>query len=51
MQGRWTEKSEIRTPKEHLRWIWSQFKAGKKWRKQVSRYVRKADWLAEHRRE
>lgn len=51
MLGRWTEKSEIRTPGEHLRFVWSQFKNGGKWRKSLSRYVQKADWIAEHWRE
>lgn len=51
MHGRWTEQSEIRGPSEHIRWVWSRLIAGEKWRKHVSRYVRKADWLAEHRQE
>ncbi len=47
-QGRWTEKSEIRTPMEHLRWVWTQFREGNKWKKHMSRYVRKADWVSEN---
>jgi hypothetical protein len=48
MQGRWTQNSEIRTPTEHLRWVWQQFTSGKRWRKHMSRYVRRTDWIAEH---
>ncbi len=48
MLGRWTEKSAVRTPGEHLKWIWQRFRSGKKWRKHLSRYVQKADWIAEH---
>lgn len=51
MLGRWTETSEVRSPAEHLKWALAQFKTGKKWRKHLSRYVQKADWLAEHWRE
>jgi hypothetical protein len=51
MLGQWTEKSEIRSPREHIRWIWSQFRSGKKWRNHLSRYVQKTDWIAEHWRE
>jgi hypothetical protein len=51
LHGRWTEKSEIRTPGQHLKWTWSQFRAGKKWRNHLSRYIQKADWVAEHWRE
>jgi hypothetical protein len=51
MHGRWTEKSEVRTPAEHLRWVWSQFKEGKKWRKHLSRYLQKADWVGNYWRE
>jgi hypothetical protein len=51
MLGRWTKKSEIRSPSDHIQWIWSQFKSGKKWTKHISRYVQKAAWVAEHWRE
>ncbi len=50
-EGRWTENGEIRSPKDHLRWVWTQFREGKKWKKHISRYVRKADWIAENWRE
>jgi hypothetical protein len=50
-QGKWTERSIARQPGEHLLSVWEQLIAGKPWRKRLSRYVRKADWLAEHWRE
>jgi hypothetical protein len=51
MMGRWTEKSEGRTPGRHLQWVWRRLVSGKPWRKHLSRYIRKADWVAEHWRE
>ena len=51
MHGRWTEKSESRTPSQHLSWVWQRFLNSEKWRGHLSRYVRKTDWLAEHWRE
>lgn len=48
MLGRWTGKSEIQTPGEHLTLIWKRFITGKPWRKHISRYTQKADWIAEH---
>jgi hypothetical protein len=51
MHGRWTEKSEVRTPAQHLKWVWQQFTGGKPWKKHLSRYVQKADWVAQHWRE
>jgi len=49
--GRWSIKTDIRTPGEHLRWIWEQLRSGKKWRRHLSRYIQKADWVAENWRE
>lgn len=49
--GRWSAKSEIRTPAQHVRWIWQQLASGRKWRRHLSRYIRKADWVARHWRE
>jgi hypothetical protein len=49
--GRWSHKSEIRTPGQHLRWVWQQLVTGNKWRKHISRYIQKAGWVAHHWRE
>jgi hypothetical protein len=49
--GRWTSKSEIRPPGQHLLWVGLQFISGKPWRKQLSRYIQKPAWLAQHWRE
>lgn len=49
--GRWSEKSAIRTPREHLRWVWQQFRAGVKWRRHLSRYVQPTPWIGENWRE
>ena len=46
--GRLSANSEIRTPSQHLKWVWQQFISGNKWRGHVSRYIRKANWVAEH---
>ncbi len=51
MHGRWTEKSEVLTPRQHLDTVWQRFISGKPWRKHLSRYVQKAEWLGEHWRE
>ena len=51
LHGRWTETSEIRTPCQHLRWVWQQFLAGNRWRRHLSRYLRKTAWIATHWRE
>jgi hypothetical protein len=49
--GRWTSTSEIRAPKAHLRWVWQQLISGRKWRKHISRYTQKAEWLMQHWKE
>ncbi len=46
--GRWTENSAVRTPGQHLRWVWQQLLSGNPWKKYISRYVQKADWVAEY---
>ncbi|NBB80846.1 MAG: glycosyl transferase [Verrucomicrobia bacterium] len=51
IRGAWHKESDARKPIEHLRWINEQRKAGKKWRKQLSRYVRPTPWVAEAWRE
>ena len=51
MQGRWTATSAIRKPGEHMQWILRQLISGKPWKKHLSRYIQKADWLAEYWRE
>ncbi|NJM36393.1 MAG: glycosyl transferase [Akkermansiaceae bacterium] len=51
MHGKWTETSEARTPGQHLRWVWQKFISGQKWRKHISRYLQKPDWLEKHWRE
>ena len=51
MLGRWTGKSGIRTPREHLKWVWKRFLNGEKWKGQLSRYVQRAEWISENWRE
>jgi len=51
MLGKWTKISKIRTPLEHLKWIWSEFRSGRKWKSHISRYIQKADWIAAYWRE
>ena len=49
--GRWNAKSEIRTPAEHLKWVWQHLIHRRPWRRQISRYIQKADWVAQNWRE
>lgn len=49
--GRWSEHSEIRSPGEHLKWVFRQFTKGGNWRRHLSRYIQKADWVGENWRE
>lgn len=51
MLGRWTEKSQTSTPAAHLKTVWQRIISGKPWRKHLSRYVQKTNWIAEHWRE
>ena len=51
VHGRWAEDSIIRTPREQLSYVWGLFKSGGDWKRHLSRYIRKADWIAEHWRE
>ena len=51
VEGRWREGEPVRTPREHLAWVWSKFRAGKKWMRFLSRYIQKADWVGEYWRE
>lgn len=51
IHGKWTEKSEARPPAHHLKWVWQRFVSGKSWKKHLSRYVQKSDWLGDHWRE
>lgn len=48
LHGRWTEKSEARSPAQHLKWICQRLINGKPWKKHLSRYLQKADWVGEH---
>lgn len=48
MLGRWTESSEIRSPGAHLKFIWKQLISGKPWKKHISRYLQKAEWVAKY---
>ena len=48
IQGVWNHKSQARSPRQQLQWINQQRKAGKKWRKQLSRYVQPTPWVAEY---
>ena len=47
MRGVWNAKLEHRTPLEQLKWVNEQRKAGRKWRKYLSRYVQPTPWIAE----
>jgi hypothetical protein len=51
MQGRWIEGAESRPPGQQLKWVWQRLITGKTWKHELSRYVRKADWIADHWRE
>ncbi len=51
MLGRWTEHGQIRSPAEHLRWIWSQLRARKKWLRHISRFNQRAGWIEKYRLE
>lgn len=51
VHGRWTEKSEILTTGENLRRVWQLFLSGGKWKRQLSCFMKKPDWIAEHWRE
>jgi hypothetical protein len=51
LHGRWTEKSEARTPAQHLKSVWQRLVQGKPWKKHLSRYLQKAAWVGEHWRE
>lgn len=44
-QGKWGAKSVLRNPGGHLRWVGKQLVTGRKWRRHLSRYIQKADWL------
>jgi hypothetical protein len=46
MLGRWTKKSVARSPVEHLRWVCGEFRAGKKWKRHLSRYFQRPVWIA-----
>lgn len=47
-QGKWKPHEPVRTPTEHLKWVGTQLLGGKKWRRHLSRYIQKADWVGEH---
>jgi hypothetical protein len=49
--GRWRESGMERTPVEHLVYVWGLYRSGKPWKRELSNYVKKAPWLAEHWRE
>jgi hypothetical protein len=49
--GRWSKRNEVRSPMEHLRWMWGMRKTQKKWRKYLIRYNRPSPWVAEHWKE
>jgi len=40
-----------RAPLEHLRWMWSQRKTGRRWWSHFQQYSQPCDWLKEHWRE
>jgi hypothetical protein len=49
--GRWSDKAEARSPREHLAWVWEKMRSGKPWRKHLSRFFLPADWVKENWRE
>lgn len=51
VHGRWTEASHARTRSEHLKHVYRLFREGKRWRKELSNFMLKPDWLAQHWRE
>lgn len=51
VHGRWTESAECRTPWQHLRHVFQMFLQGKRWRKELSNFMHKPEWLAENWRE
>ncbi|MFY7816726.1 MAG: glycosyl transferase [Akkermansiaceae bacterium] len=51
VHGRWTEEAECRTPAQHLRHVCQLFRQGKRWRKELSNFMHKPDWLGENWRE
>lgn len=51
VDGRWGRNAESRTSLQHLRWVFREFTAGRKWKKLISRHFLKADWIAENWRE
>jgi hypothetical protein len=51
IHGRWTETSAVRTPWEHLKYVFRVFREGGKWRKQFSNFMHKPDWIEQHWRE
>jgi hypothetical protein len=49
--GRWSSRTQVRRPLEHLRWVWAKRKTEEKWRKHFSRFVLPTPWVKEHWRE
>jgi len=51
VHGRWTEDSEILSAKENLKRVWQLYRTGGKWKRQLSCFMHRVDWIAEHWRE
>jgi hypothetical protein len=51
VHGRWTEDSQSRTPMEHFKHVYRLFRAGKRWRRELTHFMHKTEWLAQHWRE
>lgn len=49
--GQWAETAPHRGRMEHLKWVLSQRKTDRRWRRHLSRYLMPCDWVKEHWRE
>lgn len=49
--GQWAESAPHRGRMEHLKWVFSQRKTDRRWRRHISRYLLPCDWVKEHWRE
>ena len=51
VHGKWTEDYVIRTPWEHLKYVFHLFRTGGKWKKTFSNFMHKPDWIEKYWRE
>ena len=49
--GQWSEEKPHRPRLEHLKWVLSQRKTDRRWRRHISRYLMPAKWVADNWRE